>query len=201
MDYNKIGQFIMTERKNMKLTQAKLAEKLFVSEKTLSKWENGKGIPDTNTLPKLCEIFNVSLNELLGGERFSSEKYINKAEEKILELQKAKELADKRLLSMEIVIGIFSITFLLSLTFIASLLSMETWLRIVLICFGFISAFIGIFYALKIEQVAGYYMCKRCNHKYIPTYNQVLWAPHVNRTRFMKCPNCKKKSWHRKVIK
>ena len=60
MDYNKIGQFIASERKNLKLTQAKLAEKLFVSEKTISKWENGNGVPDTNTLPKLCEIFRIS---------------------------------------------------------------------------------------------------------------------------------------------
>ena len=71
MDYNKIGKFIAAERKAQKLTQAKLAEKLFISEKTISKWENGNGIPDTNSLPKLCKIFNVSLNELLNGERMS----------------------------------------------------------------------------------------------------------------------------------
>ena len=69
MDYNKIGKFIMEERKSKKLTQAKLAENLFVSEKTVSKWENGKGIPDTNSLPKLCEILGISLNELLSGEK------------------------------------------------------------------------------------------------------------------------------------
>ena len=68
-DYNKIGNFILKERKAKKLTQAKLAEKLFVSEKTVSKWENGKGLPDTNLLHKLCEILEVSLNELLSGEK------------------------------------------------------------------------------------------------------------------------------------
>ena len=69
MDYNKIGEFIAKERKSKKMTQAKLAEKLFVSEKTISKWEQGKGVPDTENLPKLCEIFGVTLNELLAGER------------------------------------------------------------------------------------------------------------------------------------
>ena len=63
MDYNKIGDFIAEKRKEKKLTQAKLAEKIFVSEKTISKWENGKGLPDTASLPKLCEILDITLNE------------------------------------------------------------------------------------------------------------------------------------------
>jgi len=200
MDYNKIGNFIMNERKAKKLTQAKLAKKLFVSEKTISKWENGNGIPDTNTLPKLCKIFEVSLNELLNGERFTKDNYVNKAEEKLLELQKIKESKDRLLLSMEIVIGVLSLTILLSMTFLASFLEMKTWLKIVLIIFGFVTSIIGIFFALKIEQVAGYYICKKCGHKYVPTYNQTLWAPHINRTRYMKCPHCKQKSWNRKVV-
>lgn len=201
MDYNKIGAFIATERKAKKLTQTKLAEKLFISEKTISKWENGNGIPDTNTLPKLCEIFEVSLNELLNGERLTSENYANKAETKLLELQKVKEDGDKKLLFSEIVIGVLSLIILLSLTFIASFLKMENWLRIFLIVFGFLTAIVGICFALKIEQIAGYYVCKKCKHKYVPTYFQVIWAPHINRTRYMKCPHCKHRSWHKKILK
>jgi len=201
MDYNKIGNLIMSERKAKKLTQAKLAEKLFVSEKTISKWENGNGIPDTNSLPKLCEIFEISINELLNGERISTNNYKDKAEERLLELQKIKEIGDKRLLSMEIVIGILSMIILLSLTFLASFLEMQIGLRIFLIIFGFIVAIIGIGFAIKIEQVAGYYVCKKCKHKYVPSYSQVLWAPHINRTRYMKCPHCEQKSWNKKVIK
>ena len=201
MDYNKIGNLIMSERKAKKLTQAKLAEKLFVSEKTISKWENGNGIPDTNSLPKLCEIFEISINELLNGERISTNNYKDKAEERLLELQKIKEIGDKRLLSMEIVIGILSMIILLSLTFLASFLEMQIGLRIFLIVFGFIVAIIGIGFAIKIEQVAGYYVCKKCKHKYVPSYSQVLWAPHINRTRYMKCPHCEQKSWNKKVIK
>ena len=92
MDYNKIGNFIATERKAKKLTQAKLAEKVFVSEKTVSKWENGKGIPDTNSLPKLCEILGVSLNELISGERINVE---NKQQTEKILLSMAKELEQK----------------------------------------------------------------------------------------------------------
>ena len=201
MDYDKIGALIATERKAKKLTQAKLAKKLFVSEKTISKWENGNGIPDTNTLPKLCEIFKISINELLNGERLSSESYVNLAEEKLLELQKSKENADKNLLSMEIVISCLSLTNFLSLTFLASFLDMKNWLRIILIALGLIVCLIGIGFALKIEQIAGYYVCKKCKHKYVPTYKQVFFSMHNGRTRYIKCQHCKQRSWSKKVTK
>lgn len=201
MDYSKIGNFIMAERKAKQLTQAKLAEKLFVSEKTISKWENGKGIPDTDVLPKLCEVFEISINELLNGERIPKEEYTVKAEDKLLEMQKVKQECDKRLLSMEIVIGLLSVILLFSLVTVASYLEMENWLKIVIIVFAFVVAFVGFCFALRIEQVAGYYACKKCNHKYVPTYNQVLFAMHVGRMRYMKCPNCKQKSWQNKIVK
>ena len=201
MDYNKIGKFILAERKAKKLTQAKLAEKLFVSEKTISKWESGKGIPDTTVLPKLCEIFGVTINELLSGERIASEHYVGRAEEKIMELQKAKEDRDRCLLSMEIVIGVLSIILLLSLTAVAAFVEMALWARILIIVFVLVVSLIGISFALKIEQIAGYYVCKNCGNKHVPSYWQVFFAPHVNRTRKLKCPHCHKRAWNKKVIK
>jgi DNA-directed RNA polymerase subunit RPC12/RpoP len=84
--------------------------------------------------------------------------------------------------------------------FIASLLTMEDWLRLVITFSGFIPAIIGFAFALKIEQVAGYYQCKACGHKYVPTYKAVNLAPHMGRTRYMRCPECNKKSWQKKVI-
>ena len=201
MDYNKIGSFIAEERKNKKLTQAKLAEKLFISEKTVSKWENGGGIPDTALLPKLCEIFEVSVNEILNGERLSTENYLIKAEEKMLELQKVKEEGDKKLLTMEIVIGCLSAMFLFSLTLIAAYVDMEVWLKITLIAVGFVVGITGFSFALRIEQVAGYYECAKCGNKHVPKYSEVLFAMHYGRTRYMKCPKCKQKSWQKKVIK
>ena len=58
---------------------------------------------------------------------------------------------------------------------------------------------IGIGYAIRIEQIAGYYECSNCHYKYIPTYKSVLLSMHVNRIRKMKCPNCNKKSWQKKL--
>ena len=201
MDYDKIGVFITTLRKEKNLTQAKLAEKIFVSEKTISKWENGKSLPDTATLPLLCEVLQVSINELLNGEKIKKENYTQKAEEKLLEMRKQKENSDKHLLAMEIVIGFLSVSFLLALTFIASYIEMPEYLQVILIVMGLVVCIIGILFALKIEQVAGYYQCKHCAHKHIPSFRQVSFSMHVNRTRFLKCPNCGKKSWQKKVIK
>lgn len=201
MDYNKIGNFIASERKSHNLTQEKLAEKLFVSAKTISKWENGNGIPDTTTLPKLCEIFEITINELLNGEKLSTENYTPKAEEKLLELQKIREGCDKRTLLAEVIIGVLACSFLLSMVLVASLVEMASWIKIFLIVFSFIVFIISCFFAIRIEQKAGYYECGKCHHKYVPTYNQVLWAMHCGRTRYMKCPHCNKKSWNKKVIK
>lgn len=200
MDYKKIGNFIATQRKEKKLTQKKLADKLYVSEKTVSKWETGHGVPDTNSLQKLCEILNVSINELLNGEKISNDQYISKAEKQILNLQHAKRQADRHLLTMEIVIGMLSVVLLLSLTMIAALIDMQPWQRIIIIVVGFVCSLVGVGFALKIEQVAGYYVCAHCKYKYVPTYKQVLLAAHINRTRYLKCPHCNKHSWHKKII-
>lgn len=204
MDYNKIGEFISFERKAKKLTQAKLAEKLFVSEKTISKWENGNGIPDTSVLPKLCEIFEISINELLNGERIPAENYTNKAEENLLNLQKQKEEYSKILLLLEWVVGLMAITAFFVPLFVSVYL-IELYnlvvVPIILISVGFVIFFVGMGFGLWIEQKAGYYMCKHCNHKHVPTYSQVTWAMHIGRTRYLKCPKCGKKSWNKKVIK
>ena len=126
--------------------------------------------------------------------------YNNELEKTLVELVKQKEDADKRLLSLEWVIGALSIIIMIAPVIIASYLSMEDWQRLVLTFSGFIPAIVGFAFAIKIEQVAGYYECKECKHKYVPTYKAVNLAPHMGRTRYMKCPKCGKKSWQKKVI-
>lgn len=113
---------------------------------------------------------------------------------------KQKELADKRLLTMEVIIGILSSIILFALIFVASFVEMAEWTRILLIIVGIVPFILGILYAIKIEQVAGYYECQKCHHKYIPTYSSVLFSMHYGRTRYMRCPKCNQKSWNKKVI-
>lgn len=204
MDYNKIGQFIESERKVKKLTQAKLAEKIFVSEKTISKWENGKGIPDTNSLPKLCEVFDVSLNELLSGQRISSEEYKNKAEQELLKLQQQNEETNKFVLKLEISFGIISLMSLFIIVFFASYIAEkynEECLSLIMIFVAIAITIIASLFCLKIEQKVGYYICKKCGHKHVPKYGCVVLAMHMGRTRYMKCSVCKKRSWQKKILK
>ena len=128
------------------------------------------------------------------------EDYDKKAEENLVELKKQKEEADKRMLKLEYVIGyISSITFMI-LIFVASFIQMETWIRIILIVFGFLTFLLGMHNCLIIEQTAGYYECAKCHNKYVPEYISVFGAMHMGRTRYMKCPNCGKKSWNKKVL-
>lgn len=102
---------------------------------------------------------------------------------------------DKLLLRLEIAIMI--------LACIVLLVSIYTYVitenKILLIA-GMIIFLVNGFYALKIEQVAGYYECGKCHHRYIPTYKSVFWAMHIGRTRYMRCPHCKEKSWNKKRL-
>ena len=77
---------------------------------------------------------------------------------------------------------------------------MPTLIRIILIALSLVIFAVGMFYALKIEQIAGYYECAKCHHKYIPTFKSVFLAQHMGRTRKMRCPKCNQKSWNKKVI-
>ncbi len=202
MNQAKIGKFIADERKLNNLTQSALAEKLGVTDRAVSKWENGKSLPDASIMLDLCKILKITVNDLLCGERVSMENYNKQLEQTVLELTKAKEEADKRLLTLEVVIGVLSVVVLFIPILIGALLpNLEDWQRVVIVFSGFVPAIVGFMFAVRLEQVAGYYECKHCHHKYVPEYKTVVNSMHMGRTRYLKCPNCNKKSWQKKVIK
>lgn len=126
--------------------------------------------------------------------------YNKELENNLLEMVKQKEDADKRLLFLEYFVGVVLLIFMLALTMIASLAEMEEWLRITLILIGFAPLVIAVPFMIKIEQTAGYYVCGKCGHRYVPKYGSVFMAMHSGRTRYMKCPECGKKSWQKKVL-
>lgn len=200
MDQIKIGRFIAAKRKEHKLTQVQLAEKLGITDRAVSKWETGKSLPDASIMLDLCEQLEITVNDLLCGEVVSMERYNEKIEKNLIEMVTLKEEADKRMLSLEWVIGALSLAFLFSMILIAALIEMADAIRILIICIGFVQFIIAMIFALKIEQTAGYYECAKCGHRYVPTYGSVIMAMHAGTTRYMKCPCCGKKSWQKKVI-
>lgn len=86
MDQEKIGKFIAKCRKDKKLTQAELAEKLGISEKSIGNWENGRNMPDLSLFKPLCNILNISINDLMSGEKVDNQKYIKTLEENIVNM-------------------------------------------------------------------------------------------------------------------
>lgn len=200
MDLAKIGKFIAERRKAKKLTQVQLAEKIMVSEKTISKWECGNGFPDTTLMLPLCEALEISANELLCGKLLSNEEYKNTADKNIVALKGTNEHLSKLLLISEWFIGIFSVLIILAGAIVASYLDIAEIWRVLIVVGSLLLAIPPIVFAIWIEKDAGFYECGHCHHKYIPTWKAVIWSMHMGRTRKMKCPKCGKKTWNKKIL-
>ena len=201
MDQSKIGQFLKSLRKEKGITQSELAEKLYITDRGISKWENGNCMPDVGTIPELCKILNITINDLFSGEVVNMRDNEKKLEENLMEMARLKEEADKRLLNLELVIGFIAVFILLGAIAIVNYIEMEEWVKLVMILPSAIVFLVAMIFALRIEQTAGYYECANCHHKYVPTYNSVLWAMHMGRTRYMKCPKCNTRTWNKKVLR
>lgn len=200
MDQIKIGRFIKQKRKEKGMTQSKLAEKLGVTDRAISKWENGNCMPDSGIIADLCKILNVTINDLFSGEIVDMKDNEKKLEENLLEITKLKQDREKQLMNLEIFIGILATMVFLICAFVASFVNIENIYKILLVVLGLILFLVGCVICLRIEQTVGYYECKKCHYRYIPTYSNILYAMHIGRTRYMKCPKCHKYSWNRKVI-
>lgn len=96
LNQEKTGKFMAEMRRQQNLTQRQLAEQVGVSDKTVSKCETGRSMPDNAILLDVCLILNISVNELLSGEKFSEEHYVNKAEENMIELVKESEYQKRK---------------------------------------------------------------------------------------------------------
>ncbi len=116
MEQVMIGKFISACRKEKGLMQMQLAEKLNITNRAVSKWETGKSMPDVSLMLDLCNILDLTVNELLSGERIIMEDYQKRAEENLLELQAKKEKAQGEYNSiLKILIVTFSSFFVLNM--------------------------------------------------------------------------------------
>ena len=158
MDQIKIGRFIAQKRKEQSMTQMQLAEKLGITDRAVSKWETGKSLPDASIMLELCGLLNITVNDLLSGEEITMKNYDAQTEKNLIEMVRQKEEADKKLLTMEIVIAGISTAFLFAMIGVgAAFMTMhaQEWVFFLLAGIGFLQFVIAMFFALKIEQAAG----------------------------------------------
>ena len=200
MDQVRIGRFISETRKAAGLTQMQLAERLNITDRAVSKWERGIAMPDTSIMLELCGILGISVNELLCGEKISMENDSQKNEQLLLEMAKEAEAKNKTIWkTMWVLLIVSALGMLTSILLTVFLMENETWQLITIlgICVVFL---IPLLYTLKLELSVGAYKCKRCGHEFVPTYKEALNAMHMSTTRYLKCPECQKRSWCKKVI-
>ena len=201
MNQLKIGKFIAECRKQKNLTQVQLSEKLGITDKAVSKWERGIAMPDSSIMLELCDILNISVNELLRGEKINMENNNQQNEQLLLDMAKELERKNKTIWTSMKAIMIVSITALLAGIFIAAFLIPEGVWQLVTILGCCVVFLIPCFYALKLEISVGAYKCKNCGHEILPTYREALNSMHKGFTRYLKCPKCNKRTWCKKVLK
>ena len=199
MDQIKTGRFIAEQRKANGMTQWQLAEKLSVSDKTVSKWECGNGLPEVSLMLPLCELLSINVNELLSGERLDADSYKQHAEENMMKLiDERKE--NKRKLILEVVVILITLLGSITLIMISGLLEMEIWLRVTLIAIGLVVMFGGIGVAAVLEMTAGYFECSKCGEYFVPTKTAYIMGAHTVMHRHLKCPHCGKRNWCRRRL-
>ena len=142
MNQEKIGKFIAKCRKNKNMTQQQLAEKLGVSDRTIGNWENGRNMPDLSLFKPLCGELNISLNDLMSGEKVKEKDYQEKLEENIIN---AIDYTNKKIENRNNFIGLILITFgvLISITAVSIFPSESSWGSIYSV-FGAIISLIGV---------------------------------------------------------
>ena len=182
MDQQKIGKFISELRKKKGLTQKQIAEKLLISEKTVSKWECGNGMPDVSLMIPLCEILEISVNELLSGEKLSQEKYVEKAEVQLVKNLKTKKLDDKKKFVASFMIGIFCTIILMFSILLADLVN-EVYIKILLISFAIVLFLMGIVMSIILDIEVGNFECPNCHERYTPTFRAYFFGMHTIKKR------------------
>lgn len=142
MNQEKIGKFILECRKRKNLTQSEMAEKLGVTDKSVSNWENGRNMPDLSLFKPLCELLNISINDLISGEMVAGSAYQEKLEENIINTI---DYTNKRVLEKNNLIGIILVVFgvLLMVTALSIFPSESSWGSIYSL-FGMIVSLVGI---------------------------------------------------------
>lgn len=196
-----IGKFIAEERKRKGYTQKQLSEKLGISDKTISKWECGNGFPEISLLLPLCNELDITVNELLSGQRVSEEEYQKKAEENMVNMIREKEENRKKFM-LTVTVGIIStvsfITLLLIVCMYTEVIALPVKAALITIACAIFA--VGVAVAAEGDRKIGFFKCKKCGELFIPSFAAYTFGVHIVTTRYLKCPHCKARSWCKKVM-
>lgn len=193
MDQIKIGKFIAKVRKENNMTQRELADALMISDKTVSKWECGKGLPEVSLMMPLCEILGITVNDLLTGERVSDHDYKEKAEENMMNLMEENQ-RNKKIWITAIICAIVTVVAVCSIVVIAAYIEMHWAIRIALIVMAIMVAALGIGAASVLENHVSYWVCPNCGSEFKASMRAYVKGYHTFTKRRLKCPECGKTS-------
>ena len=199
MDQIKIGRFIAVLRRERAMSQRELAEALCVSDKTVSKWECGRGLPDASLMLPLCELLGITVNELLSGERLSKDSYPAHAEENMAALLRERT-ENKRKLLLEVLVIALTLIPSTVMVMLAGLLELSVGQRVALLVLALFQMAGGIFVAAWMEMTSGYFECAHCGKYFTPTKGAYLRGMHTVTRRHLRCPHCGRVSWCRRRL-
>ena len=199
MDQSKTGKFIAESRRAQNLTQRQLADQLAISDKTVSKWECGKGMPEISLMLPLCQILQITVNDLLSGEKVAEGDYQKKAEENLMDLMK-ENAENKERITLCVICGVITIIAFTSLTVLAAYVEMPLPVRILLVVLAVATAAVGLGAAARLEVKAGHYECPCCGALFVPTWGDYVKGVHTLTRRRLTCPICGKTSMCRHRI-
>ena len=191
IDKKKFGAFVAVLRKEKGITQKELSEQLCISDKAVSKWETGKGLPEVSLMLPLCASLGITVNDLLSGERVSGTNYQKKAEENMMDLMKENE-ENRRRMILSVICAVITVIAVCALVVIASCLEMPAAVRVALLLFAAAVAATGVGAAAVLDVKAGYYECPSCHAVFVPTMAQYVKGLHTLTRRRLTCPSCGK---------
>ena len=189
MEPTRISRFIAERRKALGLTQRQLAEQLSVSDKAVSKWETGRGLPDVLLMPPLCAALGITVNDLLSGERVGEGDYRKKAEENMMELMRENAENRQRLLQ-SIACGGVTVVAVCALVALAAFLPLPALARVALLLLAMATGVAGIWAAATLDARAGWFECPHCKELFVPPMADYVKGCHTFTKRRLTCPRC-----------
>ena len=186
-------------RKQAGLSQEKMAEKIGVSRQAITKWENGNGFPEVSLLLPLCNELEITVNELLSGERVSEEDYLKKAEGNMVNLVRETQESKKKIVLSTMIAGL-TIIAAVPLFILSGMLEMENWIRVLLIGIGLVVIVGGVAIACVLDREAGAFECPECHNRFVPDMKSYIMGTHTITKRKLVCPHCGAHKYCKKVL-